>query len=130
MSSIKHKKQTELGFFYKLLQILNGLIFILLIIFYIHVQIIISGIPDGTENAPALAFGIIFIQIMLFILLPLSVINLIYFLHILFKKNISKAQRIICISILVFSAIILLIGLNDFILPLVFGIVLPIPGMD
>lgn len=97
MRSKKITNQTRFGFFYRLMLTVNGLIFILLVIFLLLAQFSASAIPYGTENVPALVFGLLFIPIMIFILIPLSVLNLIYFSSLLSHKSSSKNQKIVSI---------------------------------
>jgi len=106
MASKKQKKQSilkqnKLGFFYNLLLTINGLGACFLIVSMIYSLI----------NPTDWSFSVLNLPIVYYVLWPLNILNVIYFAFILINRNIAKGQKIISVSILVFSAIIVFCGL-------------------
>jgi hypothetical protein len=109
MTSVKRKNQiilnkAKLGFFYKVMMTLNGIIAGFFVVIMIYTVV----------NPSDWGFALVGIPVEIYVVWPLSILNVIYFSYVLFNKTVTKVQKILAIIILVFSAIIMLIGLSSF----------------
>lgn len=105
MSLKKHENKNKLGYFYTSMQALNGVLFVLIINFVIFAQF---------KTSEWLEIGILGIFILYCILLPVSIFNIIYYFYMLHKKFLTKKQKRVSITILVFSIIVVLFMSIDF----------------